>query len=103
MEKSKIIYSSVKNRMRAIDPEIKVILFGSRARNDANESSDWDFLILTQYPVSRNLKNQINDELFEAELETDEVLTAIIANKNQWESYYNTPLFKNILKEGIEI
>lgn len=78
-------------------------MFGSRARNDANKDSDWDFLILTHLPVTRELKNKIYDELFETELETEEVLTGIIQNINSWSGYSNTPIYNNILKDGIEL
>ncbi|WP_461102555.1 nucleotidyltransferase domain-containing protein [Spirosoma koreense] len=34
----------VKRSVMAIDPNAEVWLFGSRARGDAREDSDWDFL-----------------------------------------------------------
>jgi uncharacterized protein len=103
MDKRKFILSTVKSRISKIDSEAKIILFGSRARNDAKKESDWDFLILTHFPVTRELKNKISDELFETELETDEVLTGIIQNVNSWSEYSNTPIYKNIIRDGIEL
>jgi predicted nucleotidyltransferase len=103
MDKRQFILSKVKTGISKIDSEAKIILFGSRARNDANEDSDWDFLILTHFPVTRELKNKIYDELFETELETEEVLTGIIQNINSWSGYSKTPIYNNILKDGIEI
>lgn len=103
MDKRDLIITSIKRRISKIDPNVKIILFGSRARNDANKNSDWDFLILTQLPVTKDLKNRMNDELFETELETDEVLTGIIQNFKLWSEYSNTPIYKNILKDGIEV
>ncbi|HSO85637.1 MAG TPA: nucleotidyltransferase domain-containing protein [Draconibacterium sp.] len=103
MNKREFILSTVKSRISKIDSEAKIILFGSQARNDAKKESDWDFLILTHFEVTRELKNKISDELFETELETDEVLTGIIQNINSWSDYSNTPIYNNILKDGIEI
>jgi predicted nucleotidyltransferase len=103
MATKEFIISSVKKRILVIDPEVRIILFGSRARNEAKKESDWDFLILTHFPVTRDLKNKISDELFETELETDEVLTALIQNAKTWKYYSKTPIYRNILKEGIEI
>ena len=103
MNKRDIIIESVKNRIRKIDPDVHIILFGSRARNEAKEDSDWDFLILTSLQVNRQLKNRINDELFETELETDEVLTGVVQNINSWNNYSLTPFYKNIVKDGVEI
>lgn len=103
MDKREFILSAVKSRISKIDSDARIILFGSRARNDAKNESDWDFLILTHYTVTRDLKNEISDVLFETELETDEVLTGLIQNINSWPDYANTPLYNNILKDGIEL
>ncbi len=103
MDKKEYILSVVKKRIRTVDPNAHILLFGSRARNDAGPDSDWDFLILTDFKVDRVLRNRIYDELFETELETDQVLTGIIQNKDQWEEYSDTPICRNISREGIEI
>jgi len=102
-DKREYILKSVKNRIFKINPKARIILFGSRARKDNKDFSGWDFLILTSSKVSPALKNQILDELFEAELETNEILTAIIQNKNEWQQYSKTPVFNNIQKDGIEV
>ncbi len=103
MDKKEKVISAVKKHINKVDPFLKIILYASRARNDAKKDSDWDFLILTNSIVSRDLKNQISDELFEAELETEEVLTGIIQNNKIWKEYSNTPIYKNILQDGIEL
>jgi len=95
------ILSVVKKKIHEIDPEARIILFGSRARDNFHKESDWDFLILTKMNVTPDLKNKIFDTLFEAELETEEILTGIIQNQNDWENYSETPIYKNISAEGI--
>jgi len=103
MEKKDYILSLVKQRIANIDPNAKIYLFGSRARNDARNNSDWDFLILTDFEVTRELKNKIIDQLFETELNTDEILTGIVQNVKVWKQYAESPLYKNIQKDGVEI
>ncbi|HER07527.1 MAG TPA: nucleotidyltransferase domain-containing protein [Bacteroides sp.] len=103
MDINEYILSKVKHRIIQIDPDAKVILFGSRARNDYHQNSDWDFLILTKLNVNQDLKNKISDSLFETELETDSILTGIVQNFDSWRDYSDTPIFKNISKEGVEI
>ena len=49
---SDLILEKVKEIVHATDPEAEVILFGSRARGDAMEDSDWDILILTPKAVN---------------------------------------------------
>lgn len=103
MDSHNYILSRVKLKIHEIDPAAKVILFGSRARNDYHEDSDWDFLILTKFNVTQDLKNRISDSLFEAELETDSILTSIVRNIDTWNNYSGTPIHMNISQEGVEI
>jgi predicted nucleotidyltransferase len=103
MDSNKYILSKVKQRIKKIDPEARVILFGSRARDDYHKDSDWDFLILTKLVVTQDLKNKISDSLFETELETDSVLTGIVQNFDYWNSFSDAPIFKQIAKDGVEI
>ena len=97
------VIPTVKKRIRKIDPYAKIVLFGSRARNEASSGSDWDFLVLTQLNVDRELKNKISDELFDTEMEVGEVLTSFVHNITKWETYNITPLYENIQKDGIVI
>jgi len=103
MDRNNHILSAVKQKITEIDPDAKVILFGSRARYDFHNESDWDFLILTKLVVTQDLKNRISDSLFETELETDSILSGIVQNSDFWNSISSAPIFKNIAKNGIEI
>jgi uncharacterized protein len=90
-------------RVREKDPLAEVILFGSRARNEANEYSDWDVLILlNQNQVSRKLQQEFRDCVFEIELETGEPISTLIFSKKEWEEKHKaTPLYFNIHKDGV--
>lgn len=103
MDQNNYILKQVKRRIHRVDPKAKIFLFGSRARNDNREDSDWDFLILTEKQVTRDLKNIISDLLFEAELETNQILTGIIQNIKHWKNYSNTSVYRNITKDSIEL
>lgn len=103
MDRNQKILIQLKKKIRSIDPNAKVILFGSRARGNYNDDSDWDFLILTEKRVTQDLNNEISDSLFEAELDTDQVLTSIVQNTSIWKKYSNTPFYWNIFKDGIEL
>ena len=90
----------VKQVIRTIDSDAEVVLFGSRARGDFKESSDWDFLILTSRPLTVNLKDEILDKLYDLELRMDVVISAIIHEKKEWERLEVTPLYQLISAEG---
>ena len=93
----------VKESVKSVDPKARVILFGSRARGNNDEKSDWDFLILVSEKADENIKQQIRSKLIETELEAEQVVSTIIYSKVQWPKYKITPLYKNISREGLEI
>ena len=82
-----------------------IYLFGSRARGDSKNLSDWDLLILLNLKnVPFELETKIMDDFYELELETGEVISPLIYSKNDWNKRYSsTPLFETIKMEGIKI
>lgn len=104
------ILQQVKATVRQIDPQAEVILFGSRARGDARRGdarpdSDWDFLVLTSYPLNSKNRYLIVDAVFEqVELVVEEVITLIMHEKAEWYDKYSvTPLFQCIREDGITV
>ncbi|MFN7831391.1 MAG: nucleotidyltransferase domain-containing protein [Bacteroidota bacterium] len=94
------INNLVKQRVTQIDPGAEVILFGSRARGDFRNDSDWDFLVLLNEPPTRDIKNRILENLYDLELEYGTVISAIIHSKSDWEALAVTPIYQIIRKEG---
>jgi predicted nucleotidyltransferase len=105
VEKRKHLLDQVKAAIHALAPDAEIILYGSRTRGTARADSDWNFLILLPTPVSKSLKGQIKDRLYDVELETDTVITSIIRSKQEWESsrYAVMPLRQQIDKHGIPL
>lgn len=95
------IVKLVKQEIIKIDPKGEVILFGSRARGDFRQDSDWDFLVLLDQPLSSSLKMAILDLLYDLELRSDSVISTIIHSKTEWEGRAVTPIYQIIKKEGI--
>jgi uncharacterized protein len=96
------IAKQIKNSIKTIDSKAQVIIFGSRARGDSKIESDWDILILTDYPVTVKVEDTFRDVLFDIEIETGEVLSIFIYQNSDWNSRHKvTPLYKNIQKEGV--
>lgn len=52
---------------------------------------------------NENIKRQIRDELIDTELDAGEVINTLIFSQERWKDYQVTPLFKNIVKDGIEL
>jgi uncharacterized protein len=66
--------NKIKNQVLSIDKNATVVLFGSRARKDFREDSDWDFLILASSTPDEKLKRELRDKLFDTELETEQII-----------------------------
>jgi predicted nucleotidyltransferase len=81
----------------------EVVLFGSRARGDYREDSDYDFTIL----INSNNKNQIRDIILDAEVlildEFNKMATSLIYTLEEWEIKKKYPIGKHILLDGIVI
>jgi len=98
------ILASVKNYIHSIDSSAEVLLYGSRARGDEHEDSDWDIPILIDSEASVDQEMIFRHKLFDLELETGESFSTFVFNKSEWNSkFWMTPLYKNIVKEGIRI
>ena len=46
-EMHRALLARCRDVIRSLDPSVEIILYGSRARDDANPESDYDLLILT--------------------------------------------------------
>ena len=93
----------VKETVEKVDHKARVILFGSRARGDYRTDSDWDFLILTKERASRQLQDKIRELLYEVELNTEQVITSVIEDEEEWQKYRESEFFKNVTREGVEV
>ena len=82
-----------------------VYLFGSRARNNAQENSDWDMLLLLEKP-KREFSNDFDCyawPLVEIGLEYGQVLNFSIHTMTDWEKGKWHPFYKNVMNERIKI
>lgn len=86
-------------------PDSEIYLYGSQARGDAKNLSDWDLLILLNSKnVSFDIETKLMDEFYELELETGKIISPLIYSKSDWNKNHSfTPLYENIQKEGVKI
>ena len=99
------LLKKVKEALGEIEPSAEIYLYGSRARQDSREDSDWDFLILVDGVVDTTRTDRIRHRLYEIEWETDEVLSSIVRNRLEWNGpkYEAIPLRENIEREGLPL
>lgn len=102
MERQKVL-QLVKNAVHEVDDKAEIILFGSRARGDYHDESDWDFLILVEDENEREIWKKIRKKLYETELKTDEIFSSIVHSKNNWQNYKLSLFYREVQKDGIKI
>jgi predicted nucleotidyltransferase len=99
---SEHIRKLIRSNIAEIDPAAQVILYGSRARGDARKDSDWDILVLTNYPVDFRKEKLFRDHLYELEIQTGEPLSIFVYSLLDWNTKQRiSPYFHNITKQGI--
>ena len=103
-EKDKRVIEKFKLAVLSVDENAEIILFGSRARGDYNEESDYDFLILTSKEVNYPLQTKIHNEIYPIYLDEDVVLQSVVRNKIEWNGLYSvTSFFENVKEDGYKI
>lgn len=82
-----------------------IVLYGSVARQEADEESDLDLLILTSKPLTRPMRHKITDVIFEVNLRHDTNFSSLVIDRERWETGAISvlPIREAILKEGILI
>ncbi len=84
----------------------KIILYGSYARGDYNDSSDVDIMILTSLNNKEieEYRETISNIIFEIQIETDIYISPIIRNINNYNFKVGfVPFYMNVQKEGVEL
>jgi len=98
------IFKEIQTLKRQLLPNEKVILFGSQARGDAHEESDWDLLVL----LNKEKKTSEDEDTYGFPF--DEIgwnygvaINTILYSTEDWKKREITPFYENVEKEGIEI
>ena len=102
-DKSEILHL-IKKSVKELEPNSEIILYGSRARGDEREDSDWDVLILVPYSSDLKEEQKFRHKLFDLELQFGQAISTLVKSKKEWESKFQmTPLYQNIRQEGITL
>ncbi|MBI3753476.1 MAG: nucleotidyltransferase domain-containing protein [Deltaproteobacteria bacterium] len=90
----------VKNKLK---PHLKkIILFGSHARGDFKEGSDYDFLLIVD-KREKDIQEIVLDASVEIMNKYYALIACIVCDEKEWERKKRFPIGLNILKEGVEL
>lgn len=82
----------------------RLLLYGSRARGNAHEDSDWDLLlILDKSQLEKNDYDKVVYPFTALGWDLGEMIIPIIYTRQEWNATSFTPFYKNVEKEGMLI
>lgn len=94
----------IRNTVRAVEPDAQIILYGSRARGDARDDSDWDVVILLNKPPMPHYERyEIACDLWDKGFDIGEEINARVYTIDQWNSAPPSLFKYNVREEGIQL
>jgi len=102
-EEDKALLRKMKKLIREVVPTAEVLLYGSVARGIQGPESDYDILVLTDEPLSRNGKREIERQVLDLELAHDVVLSTIYHSKAEWRLRAALPFHNEVEKHGVAL
>jgi uncharacterized protein len=98
------IIEQIKQTVLHVEPEAQVYLFGSRARGDFRDDSDWDLLIVLPRKFDYHYKQRIIHNLNDIEIVNHEIFNVIVKESNFWlndNMLHTTQIYQSIQKDKV--
>ena len=93
----------IKTTINRYLPDAEIILFGSRARNDAHLESDYDILVKTRDQITPREKIVLRTNIRKELLKQDILSDILIQSDEEIEMKKNLPghIIRNLLKDAV--
>jgi len=103
MKNSTNILNQIKRTARSLLPNSKIILFGSRARQDSDFDSDYDILIITDKTIAPKEKFPLRTKIRKTLLKYNILSDILIQSNEEIQIKKDLPghIIRTILNEGI--
>lgn len=100
----KIIENIKKTLDASLPKQATAMLYGSQARGDAHQGSDWDILIvLDKDRLTPEDYDTITYPLTKLGWDLGAEINPIMYTKKEWEASRITPFYHNVIKNGIAL
>ncbi|MBP5545900.1 MAG: nucleotidyltransferase domain-containing protein [Bacteroidales bacterium] len=98
------VLNLIRTTVRATEPDAQIILYGSRARGDAREDSDWDVVVLLNKPaMTHSARYEVACDVWEKGLDIGEEINTFVYTADQWNSAPPSMFKHNVINEGIRL
>ncbi len=87
--------------MKTLPPGSTLFLYGSRARGDFHDGSDWDLLILLDKRALDAADYGVTYPFREYGWEIGEEMNPSLYTKSQWDAWTYLPYYKNVERDKI--
>ncbi len=104
-EQLKTILSELRRRFEALYGErlVRMVLFGSQARGDAEDGSDIDVLVVLRGQVNAGDEiSRTGQIVAHLSLQNNAVISCVFMDEDRFR-HRNGPLLRNIRKEGVTV
>jgi len=105
LDSEKKVLARFKKQVERRFPQSRLVLFGSRARRDAEPESDMDVLVIINGPVDAEERAYVSDCAWEAGFEEGIVIVPVTVSREEWEKgpLSSSLLALSVAKEGIAL
>lgn len=98
-----VISILTKEMKHRIGPHLRGLwLFGSRARGDAQDTSDYDVLVIVDRKTP-NMRTHIQDIEVEILNRHEALVACLLRSEDEWQRMRNYPLARNIERERVRL
>ena len=101
MSHQDILYQIQQIGKQVLPQDAHLLLYGSRARGDDHEGSDWDLLILLNRPQEATDFQNIAYPIMEVGFDLGEYFSVQTYSQEEWDSMSFLPYYKNVEQDKI--
>lgn len=101
MSHQDILYQIQQIGKQVLPQDAHLLLYGSRARGDDHEGSDWDLLVLLNRPQEASDFQNIAYPIMELGFELGEYFSVQTYSKEEWDAMAFLPYYKNVEQDKI--
>jgi len=105
MRRTKILNSITGLLAKILPRGASAYVFGSQARGDYSENSDWDLLIILNgnTPLGIEDRGDISMPIYMLGAELGVEINPVLYTDSEWRKRSLTPFYKNVIKDRVKI